>query len=42
MNDYKQALELSERLKETYMDEEQQATLSIFCDQVWNEVRYRW
>ncbi len=38
MNDYKQALELSERLKETYMDEEQQATLSIFCDQVWNEV----
>ncbi len=38
MNDYKQALELSERLKQTYMDEEQQATLSIFCDQVWNEV----
>ena len=29
---------LSERLKNTYMDEEQQATLSIFCDEHWNEV----
>jgi hypothetical protein len=30
--------ELSERLKNTYMDEEQQVTLSMFCDENWNEV----
>jgi predicted small secreted protein len=29
---------LKEKTKQTYMSEEQQVTLSMFCDEYWNEV----